>query len=284
MTSRPGTVSKILWHFTGGPAWDSQKNKQSTKLKSPSDAYNAIKSIINSKELRIGGYQEVVKLVLPEKIIFDIKDGKITRKIKKNFLETVESKRVCCVADIPIQHLAYHSKRYGKIALGFHRESIISNEFNPVMYSLENTNLINTIYQGYWNSFSSIDMEDLINSVDELQSNIDNLINESNSEESIETNDLIEEIECLITGNEEITDSFRELLAFIKTFNNKEFDTIYCEREWRTTKTFNFTNDDIAMVILPKKQNNTNYYDLFLSEINLPRNITIAAWEDLIEH
>jgi hypothetical protein len=26
MQLTPGTVSRILWHFTGGPAWNSEKN------------------------------------------------------------------------------------------------------------------------------------------------------------------------------------------------------------------------------------------------------------------
>ena len=49
----PGTVSKILWHFTGGPKWDSIKNRHQKRPKPSSDAYNNLISIVNSKTLKI---------------------------------------------------------------------------------------------------------------------------------------------------------------------------------------------------------------------------------------
>ena len=58
MTSRPGTVSKILWHFTGGPKWCSKSNKQLEELKPATQGYNALKEILTSKELRVGNYQK----------------------------------------------------------------------------------------------------------------------------------------------------------------------------------------------------------------------------------
>ncbi len=44
--------------------------------------------------------------------------------------------------------------------------------------------------------------------------------------------------------------SFTEFLAFVKTFNQSEFSTIYCEREWRSTRQFPFGLNDIAMIVL----------------------------------
>jgi hypothetical protein len=44
----------------------------------------------------------------------------------------------------------------------------------------------------------------------------------------------------------------KNFLAFIKTFNDKEFATIYCEREWRSTAELSFAMEDIAMIVLPK--------------------------------
>ena len=58
----PGTVSKILWHFTGGPTWNMDKNKQNISPKPAKDAYQCMISIIESKELRTGNYSEVVKV------------------------------------------------------------------------------------------------------------------------------------------------------------------------------------------------------------------------------
>jgi hypothetical protein len=62
----PGTVSKILWHFTGGPLWDADRNRQGKSPKSVSVAYDALCSIVKTGELRIGSYKEVVKVRLPE--------------------------------------------------------------------------------------------------------------------------------------------------------------------------------------------------------------------------
>jgi hypothetical protein len=38
-------------------------------------------------------------------------------------------------------------------------------------------------------------------------------------------------------------------LAFIKTFDQTEFSTIYCEREWRSIYEFAFVFDEIAMIV-----------------------------------
>lgn len=83
---------------------------------------------------------------------------------------------------------------------------------------------------------------------------------------------------------EEVLSSFETFLAYIKTFDEAEFDSIYCEREWRSISNFNFTIDDVAMIVLPKKQDGRNFYEEFCSAASLPRSVTIACWEDLIEH
>ncbi|WP_418872392.1 abortive infection system antitoxin AbiGi family protein [Vibrio metoecus] len=70
----------------------------------------------------------------------------------------------------------------------------------------------------------------------------------------------------------------------MKTFDTTEFDSIYCEREWRSTQNFKFTFDDVAMLILPSEQEGFEFYTDFLSNFDLPRGITVARWEDLVEH
>ncbi len=52
MPSSPGIVSKILWHFTGGPRWDASKNRQEDKPKPIDDAYAALIAVLKSRELR----------------------------------------------------------------------------------------------------------------------------------------------------------------------------------------------------------------------------------------
>jgi hypothetical protein len=39
------------------------------------------------------------------------------------------------LADIPVAHLSYHAHRYGKAAIGFHRDAAIREGFHPVFYT-----------------------------------------------------------------------------------------------------------------------------------------------------
>ncbi len=65
----PGRVSKILWHFTGGPTWSKRLKRQGSRPKRSSEAYANLVSILRSRELRLGEYREVVRVVLPEHLI-----------------------------------------------------------------------------------------------------------------------------------------------------------------------------------------------------------------------
>lgn len=281
MSFRPGTVSKILWHFTGGPEWDSKKNKQLKKLKPEEQGYNALKAILESKELRVGNYQEIVQVNVPEKRSYNLEKKKV--EIRKNDLVTVKSKPVCCVADIPLQHLDYHSNRYGKIAIGFHRDSIIKAGFNPVLYTLEDTLLLNAIYQGYY-SVDDVLTDEAESEVDNLQGQIDSLIEEHELDDYIDASDISSALSFIESGHSKIESSFETFMAYIKTFDTSEFDSIYCEREWRSTNNFKFKFEDIAMIIVPRTHGGTNFHEKFLNEMNLPRNLVVACWEDLIEH
>ena len=196
---------------------------------------------------------------------------------------TVKSKPVCCVADIPLQHLAYHSNRYGKIAIGFHRDSIVKAGFNPVLYTLEDTSLLNAIYQGYY-SVDDVLTGEAESEVDSLQGQIDGLIEEHELDDYIDASDISSALSFIESGHSKIESSFETFMAYIKTFDTSEFDSIYCEREWRSTNNFKFKLEDIAMIIVPRKQGNTNFYQKFLKEMNLPRDLVVACWEDLIEH
>ena len=280
MSNSPGTVSKILWHFTGGPIWNSKTNKQGKRLKPAAEGYKALKAILNSKVLKTGDYHEVVKTIIPYKRIFNLK--KRDFEIKKNVRATIKSKPVCCVADIPIQHLSYHSNRYGKIAIGFHRNSVVSSGFNPVLYTLENSILSKQIHDGH-SQIANFDASWAAMSVDDIQSDIEKILDEHEIDEEVDTNDAISAIEDLESDAALMLSYYENLLAYIKTFDNSEFESIYCEREWRSTNDFMFKAEDVAMIVLPKK-GKVNYLNKFIKYSKLPRTIPIVSWEDLIEH
>ena len=140
--NNPGTVSKILWHFTGGPTWNAKEKKQNSRPKKPHDAYQILCKIIREKTLRIGKYKEIVKGRIIDHVFFKAGSEIKSYEIINEMLLPEESLNVCCLADIPIQHLPFHSERYGRFAIGFHRDSAIHNNFNPVFYTLENGNIV----------------------------------------------------------------------------------------------------------------------------------------------
>jgi hypothetical protein len=53
MSLVPGTVSKIHWHFTGGPRWNKDLNRQEDHPKPIEDAFVALLSILRSKEIQV---------------------------------------------------------------------------------------------------------------------------------------------------------------------------------------------------------------------------------------
>lgn len=112
MNARPGTVSRILWHFTGGPP-ESKKTDE--------EAYRALKSILETKSLRATAREHVKQRHGGDGVDLVTKE---------------ETATVGCVAEIPIQHLGYHAERYGKFAIGFHRLGLYRAGFRPVIYAL----------------------------------------------------------------------------------------------------------------------------------------------------
>jgi hypothetical protein len=286
--SSPGTVSKILWHFTGGPSWNEKTGKQNANPKSPAAAYANLKSIIQSQEIRLGTYKERVKAILPRRRRYNSATHRYV--VEKNVPVVIESAAVCCLSDIPSPHLRYHAYRYGKFAIGFRREAVIEAGFNPVFYTLEDTPIIRAIHSGI-QALGSIDSGGLQIAASNIQSAIDG----AKSEHYLLDIDIDSEISDIETegwiisesANEAMT-SVKSFLAYTKTFGRDEFSTIYCEREWRSTSAFGFSFDDVAMIVLPKKLGRNDCHRTFVERtvksIGLPRRIPIVPWDDLIEH
>ena len=284
----PGTVSKILWHFTGGPIWNVKEKRQSKKPKPATKAYKNLKSILRTRELRLGTYKEVVKVILPEKKIFNPETRKF--EVHKNVPVDIESSSICCLSDIPAPHLRYHAYRYGKFAIGFHRNDIIRAGFNPVFYTLQDTPIVRSIYEG----FSSLKYSDpdvirfAATSIESEVSDIEDIYDDINIDVSDHIWEIETEVESLEDSISNTKQSLEEFVAFVKTFDRSEFSTIYCEREWRSTEQYNFDIDEVAMIVLPKNIGGIQYFKNFVERvapgIKLPRTIPIVPWDDLVEH
>ncbi len=284
----PGTVSKILWHFTGGPTWNAKTKKQSTSPKKAKKAYENLKSILRFKKLRLGTYKEVAKVILPKHKKFNPETN--SYEILKDVIVEIESSPICCLSDIPAPHLRYHSYRYGKFAIGFHRKSIIRAGFNPVFYTLQDTPIIRSIYEGF-SSLNIPDIEAIKYAASFIETEIDD-IESIYDDVNIDVRNDISEIEYEADSIEGAIDnakhSLEDFVAFVKTFEENEFSTVYCEREWRSTNEYKFEKDDIAMIILPKVIGGVKYFKNFVERVapklKLPRRIPIVPWDDLVEH
>lgn len=246
---RPGTSSKILWHFTGGWLPNSESNR------SPEDAYSNLKAILRERKLKIGPYSERIRVGGRE----------------------ISTDRVCCFADIPIIHLGFHEQKYGKFALGFRREFLISKQFNPVFYVRQNKAAA-TRFQSALDSLDNFETESLEFSTEVIMptGKIDREILEQ------ATNG----IKDLGRKAKEAARNLKTMQSFIKTFNDDEdFESVYCEREWRNNVDLDFSVTDVAMIILPK---DGGYFRQFAEEdgqeMQIPRTVPIVPWEDLIEH
>jgi len=281
----PGTVSKILWHFTGGPSWNEKERKQSTSPKPAAEAYKSLRSILQSQELRLGAYTEIVRVVIPEQRGFNRETGQV--EVRRNVPATISAAPVCCLSDIPAARLGYHAYRYGKFAIGFHRSAAVWHGFNPVFYSLEHTGVVRSIYDGF-SQLEIVDPSAIISAVDEIQQAVIDVEDKVEIDVGFQLLDIEAEAGSLSDTVSAARETLREFVAFVKTFQDDEFATIYCEREWRALKPYKFSYDDLAMIVVPRSVGKRKYFSDFVEEIaprlKLPRTVPIVPWEDLVEH
>lgn len=285
MSKTPGTVSKILWHFTGGPGWDVDKDRQLGEPKEDESAYDALISILNSYELRASTYSESIKAFIFEQLGDFVADDGVPLIVPK--LARVQTESVVCVADIPIQHLGYHAMRYGKFAVGFKRDKLLYYGFNPVLYTQSSSLVANNLIQliGDFEHISS-DLTDLKKAfIDVLKAKprgeLD-IPHQNRHGIATKRGDFIGICASLATELTNIKQRLIDLGCMVKTFHAPEMDQILPEREWRLPRSFNFSQEDIAMVVLPRSG---GWFDKFIeSQPEFPRGIPIVPWEDLIEH
>jgi hypothetical protein len=257
------------------------------------EAYEALLGILKSKQLRLGDYREVVKVRVPKVLPHRVKETKQTEK-PTSMIVRLLSAPVCCIADIPVAHLFYHAKRYGKIAIGFHRQAVVQRGFNPVFYTLYDTTVLRSVRAGFKQlrdmagSLSTVERNiqyEIERQIDDLECEHGHKVDDSRFYHSV---DIGFEMEDIGEAVKKAQTSLREFLAFVKTFTRQELSTIYCERKWRSTQHFSFRMDDVAMIVLPKASAGISYFNQFVTEaargLKFPRSIPVVPWEDLVEH
>jgi hypothetical protein len=231
--------------------------------------------ILGSKVLNVGRLAERIDVETMGADVLGIgPDRQVTfRKMTQPMLFA----QACCLADIPIIHLGHHATRYGKIAIGYHRDAVVDAGFSPVFYQLPNApaakcliealNLIDTV-SGFFPVHTARHGGAIETDSKSDSGHPDRTI------DSLNAGSLTRARECLARA-----------VCYIKTFERNEFGAIYTEREWRSVEPFKFEYADIAMIVAPRKG---GYFDRFVADaekhLKLPRSTPIVPWEDLIEH
>jgi hypothetical protein len=275
--SSPGTVSKILWHFTGGPVWDECNQRQSDECKSDKIAFMNMKNILRTRELRLGKYREVVKHIIPEREVLDL--NIMQNVIEKNVPLVFESFPVCCVAEIPLKDIAYISKRYGKFAIGFYRDSLLT-QFRPVTYILENEKILLHYIKAYEEAVR------LNKDIALLPNQINENIEVIQSKENLLRIGLLAYIfDDQSKQLQYIAEVIKRSISYIKTITYEELDTIYCEREWRSIQKYYIRRKDIAFIVIPKYfvQKEKLNIESFTRSLHIQRSVPIIPWEDIVE-
>lgn len=279
----PGTTSNILWHFTGGPP--EIDGKRAKEQKKPDDeAFRILNEILRSGLLKTS----------KETIQYTTGEG----------LEPVpvHTFYCCCVAEIPIQHLRYHAEWYGKFALGFHRENLTGKyRFRPVQYAFDHDD---------WVIRNAETLRRFVEGVFGYQKEIVDAILKALEASSASTTEeerkrLIEFVNWFIPTPEALVDILSSptwQLRFIKSFNEKDFGTIYCEREWRKIdkgdsskpeselfegkeEGLDFKPQDVCFIVCPRPYAKELALkirddDDFKKYFGIP----VVAFEDLLEH
>lgn len=284
----PGTVSRILWHFTGGPVWNESERRQGSSPKPAARAYANLRSIIRDCQLRLGEYKEVIRVRFDERRRYNPATKKA--EIVRNVTEELTSSPVCCLADVPVIHLSYLAQRYGKLAIGFHRDSVVRHGFNPVFYALDNARSILSIYRGL-GQIESIDGEIFRLCGQYTKEAVDDFLSSkglADKPDDAFLGIIPQQADYLDDSLREARASIGDFLGLVKTFSPDEFGSIYCEREWRSLESFTFTHEDIAMIVLPRKVGINAYFQPFCEKasyvLRLPSTIPVVPWEDLVEH
>jgi hypothetical protein len=161
----------------------------------------------------------------------------------------------------------------------------VQHGFNPVLYTLPSTEVIRHIYEGL-SSIESIDSGDVVAAAESLEDEIMMDLDEY-SDIDVDTSEVQAEAEVIEGYAQEAQSSIRDFIAFIKTFEADQFDTIYCEREWRSVQDFKFTFDDVAMIVVPNELGSEDFFQTLtksVRDLSIPRKIPIVPWEDLVEY
>jgi hypothetical protein len=191
-------ASEVLWHFVG-------------YNKSEDEQYKTLLSILKDglrKDESSKGTE------------FKFVDNRTKKPV------TLYGYPVVCLADIPFKDLHIHAERYGRFAIGFHKESVICNRFNPVLYVNQHSNLFHRFI--------------------ELELEIIAYLERTNKEVANKFHELLLYLGSLAKSGDLKANPENRI-----DWDDLQINNFYYEREWRSIYDWNFKNEDIAAIIIP---------------------------------
>jgi hypothetical protein len=132
---------------------------------------------------------------------------------------------VSCLSDIPFKDLVIHAERYGTLAIGFHKESVIDNNFNPVLY-------LNT-YSFLFGRF--------MEHVEELEA----YLRKVDKDRSAKFQEML-----LTLGSLAKSGDLKVNPEDNKALDEFQLNNFYYEREWRSVYDWEFKASDVALIIV----------------------------------
>jgi hypothetical protein len=189
--------SDVLWHFVGYQHKNDHAKCLATLL-----------SILKEGKLRLG--------TEPEPFIYHGSDG------KKHELCGYQA---CCIADIPLKDLVLHAKRYGTVAIGFHREAVIKHNFMPICYVPQRSWLV----------------EHYLKIRDELES----YLYENAPDKAEKFQEFLSVLGTIVKACDFSGEPHDDQAKDAENLNN-----FYYEREWRSIHEWPFKPEDVAMIIV----------------------------------
>ncbi|MHC4659451.1 MAG: abortive infection system antitoxin AbiGi family protein [Planctomycetota bacterium] len=194
-------ASEILWHFVG--------RKTKDKL---DESYNTLISIL----------RDGLK-VSEDDIDFKYRDPDI------NELVTRWGYPVSCLSDIPFKDLVIQAERYGTLAIGFHKERVIDNSFNPVLYV---------------NTYSFL-LGRFMKHVKELEE----FLEKEDKDKSGKFQEMLS-----ILGSLGKSGDLKANPIDNRTLDEFQLNNFYYEREWRSIYDWDFNSSDVALIIVEDDQ------------------------------
>lgn len=207
-------TSEILWHFVG-------------HNKSEAEQYHILLSILKNG-LKRGKTKAEFKFIDP----------------KTNRIRIAWGYSVVCLADIPFKDLHIHTERYGRFAIGFHKESVINNHFFPILYVNQYSNIFHRFIQ--------------------LRDEIGIYLENNNKEIAGKFHELLLYLGSMVKSGDLKANSEKRI-----DWDELQINNFYYEREWRSIYDWNFTNNDIAAIIIPDEKMHDFIKDMKLESLKI---------------